>query len=571
MTFENFIMKIADKKKISAEIRRNFVTSCLEEVLQYLIEEPGTLHSCILVNRNWCRLAIPILWSDPFNNLKRKQPNNSNLSIRTFISCLEDSEKSLLMNEFLKIPESWKNTIFDYPKYLQIFKYDHFGKVLESFVKMNYKSLIETKPDFNKIYMIITSVIMDMIFKKSRRLRTLQYIHDHISSQRTIYTLDILLYSFNNNTLSEIGGGRKISHYIPLIKLTKLKFFGYCIHEESYTVIWPKFFNKLAKLAKNIQELFIHLPSSDKIDFDLRKVYPAIANLINSQRNLKSIEINESHCSKMDQEIINSLIWTQSNSLTNFKINGRIRFSNLIQLLENCKNLKSIQMYKLSKYGKVIPKDIIISSLEKFCHWNPHLQFQYQTNNADYEITLTLKMISKSLKKFACSYICDNISNTINEYCINLSHLCLFITFETFEKVSKLLPSINTLSYLYLESPKVDIILFKSNMLQLLASSLPNSLTHLSLNLFIPMEFFKIFLINCNVKLSVLELYNIQDATYKLSLYINDYYNRNDQLKLLKLDNILYSKFNGFLYHIHKKKGGYKVVESFNPIWFDEK
>ncbi|CAB5179315.1 unnamed protein product [Rhizophagus irregularis] len=408
-------MKIANKKKISTTIRHNFVTNCLEEVLQYLIEDPGALYSCILVNRNWCRITIPILWSDPFNNIKRKNPNNANLSIRTYISCLEDSGKSTLINEFITIPNSWEEPLFDYPKYLKIFKYDHFGKMLENFVRMNYKLLIEMKTDLNKIYMIITSVIMEMIFKKSGKLITLQYIHDHISSQRIIYTLDLLLYSYNTNNIEE--GRRKNSHYISLKKLTTLKFFAYCIHEESYTIIWPTFFNNLAKLAKNIQEIFIHFPSDDEIDCDLKKVYPAIVNLIKSQRNLKRLEINESHCSKMDQKIINSLILTQSNTLTNFKLNGEIKFINLIQLLENCKNLRSIHIYKLNKYGD-IPKDIngliksSTSSLEKFCHWNPHSFFQYQTNNADYEITLTLRMISKNLKKFACNYICDDISNT---------------------------------------------------------------------------------------------------------------------------------------------------------------
>ncbi|CAB4418963.1 unnamed protein product [Rhizophagus irregularis] len=445
--------------------------------------------------------------------------------------------------------------------------------MLENFVRMNYKLLIEMKTDLNKIYMIITSVIMEMIFKKSGKLITLQYIHDHISSQRIIYTLDLLLYSYNTNNIEE--GRRKNSHYISLKKLTTLKFFAYCIHEESYTIIWPTFFNTLAKLAKNIQEIFIHFPSDDEIDCDLKKVYPAIVNLIKSQRNLKRLEINESHCSKMDQKIINSLILTQSNTLTNFKLNGEIKFINLIQLLENCKNLRSIHIYKLNKYGD-IPKDIngliksSTSSLEKFCHWNPHSFFQYQTNNADYEITLTLRMISKNLKKFACNYICDDISNTIKNYCINLSHLCLFITYDTFEKISNLLPFMKNLYYLYLESSKVDIVLLKPNMLQSLSSSLPNSLKHLSLNLSISLEFLKIFLINCNINLNTLELYNIQDVNYKISVYINDYYNRNNQLKLLKLDNMLYSKFKNLYYHIHKKKIGYKIVENFKPIWFDE-
>ncbi|PKC57230.1 hypothetical protein RhiirA1_428635, partial [Rhizophagus irregularis] len=36
-------------------------------VLKYLQNDYSTLHSCILVNRLWCRIAIPLLWEDPFS------------------------------------------------------------------------------------------------------------------------------------------------------------------------------------------------------------------------------------------------------------------------------------------------------------------------------------------------------------------------------------------------------------------------------------------------------------------------------------------------------------------------
>ena len=43
----------------------------LPEVLTYIIQNLrnniNTLHSLSLVNRFWCRLAIPLLWEDPFS------------------------------------------------------------------------------------------------------------------------------------------------------------------------------------------------------------------------------------------------------------------------------------------------------------------------------------------------------------------------------------------------------------------------------------------------------------------------------------------------------------------------
>jgi hypothetical protein len=37
------------------------------EVIKYFRNDFSALHSCILVNRLWCRLAIPLLWENPFS------------------------------------------------------------------------------------------------------------------------------------------------------------------------------------------------------------------------------------------------------------------------------------------------------------------------------------------------------------------------------------------------------------------------------------------------------------------------------------------------------------------------
>ncbi|GBC33583.2 hypothetical protein GLOIN_2v1869164 [Rhizophagus irregularis DAOM 181602=DAOM 197198] len=37
------------------------------EIIKYFHDDYITLHSCILVNRLWCRLAIPLLWENPFS------------------------------------------------------------------------------------------------------------------------------------------------------------------------------------------------------------------------------------------------------------------------------------------------------------------------------------------------------------------------------------------------------------------------------------------------------------------------------------------------------------------------
>ncbi|RGB22159.1 hypothetical protein C1646_776532 [Rhizophagus diaphanus] len=43
-----------------------------EDFIQYFRDDISTLHSCILVNKFWCQITIPLLWKDPFSkkNLK---------------------------------------------------------------------------------------------------------------------------------------------------------------------------------------------------------------------------------------------------------------------------------------------------------------------------------------------------------------------------------------------------------------------------------------------------------------------------------------------------------------------
>ncbi|RGB41335.1 hypothetical protein C1646_795086 [Rhizophagus diaphanus] len=87
----------------------------LNEVIQYFHYDYKTLHSCILVNRLWCRLAIPLLWENPFSI---KFPKNYRF-IEIYLHNLSDDVKTRL-NEY-KIHNGifLSNTLFNYPKFIQ--------------------------------------------------------------------------------------------------------------------------------------------------------------------------------------------------------------------------------------------------------------------------------------------------------------------------------------------------------------------------------------------------------------------------------------------------------------------
>ncbi|PKC56927.1 hypothetical protein RhiirA1_473288 [Rhizophagus irregularis] len=92
------------------------------DIMQYFRNDFSTLHSCILVNRLWCHLAIPLLWENPFSIVSRTNYNNIKYHkirfIETYLINLNDDDK-IKLNEFginRLIPS---NTLFNYPSFIQ--------------------------------------------------------------------------------------------------------------------------------------------------------------------------------------------------------------------------------------------------------------------------------------------------------------------------------------------------------------------------------------------------------------------------------------------------------------------
>src|SRR6185437_11324472 len=89
-----------------------------------------TLHSCILVNRLWCRLAIPLLWEDPFSIKVSKNHH----FIEIYLHNLNDDDKTKLkeygINNYL-IPST---TLFNYISFIKYFNSRKILNASESWV-----------------------------------------------------------------------------------------------------------------------------------------------------------------------------------------------------------------------------------------------------------------------------------------------------------------------------------------------------------------------------------------------------------------------------------------------------
>src|SRR5688572_30220791 len=90
------------------------IPELLNDIIQYFQNDFSTLHSCILVNRLWCRLAIPLLWEDPFSIYK----TNYHV-IKIYLHNLNDDDKAKLNECRIKVNLFPSNILFNYPSFIK--------------------------------------------------------------------------------------------------------------------------------------------------------------------------------------------------------------------------------------------------------------------------------------------------------------------------------------------------------------------------------------------------------------------------------------------------------------------
>ncbi|CAG8579180.1 9830_t:CDS:2 [Diversispora eburnea] len=78
------------------------------------------LHSSSLVNRNWCKVAIPILWELPLGQEWSKSDETLRkkaLCIRTYLSCMDIQARTFLTQFGFDLSSSPPQVTFDYPSF----------------------------------------------------------------------------------------------------------------------------------------------------------------------------------------------------------------------------------------------------------------------------------------------------------------------------------------------------------------------------------------------------------------------------------------------------------------------
>ena len=111
---------------------------CLGDIFEYLVDDKFTLHSCLLVNHLWCRVAVRILWRVIWNY------NDKNIS--TLIACLPNESKEILLNNgiIISTPTS-KPPMFNYASFCKVLSMEQIKKLLQQWFlaqNLNYNNII---------------------------------------------------------------------------------------------------------------------------------------------------------------------------------------------------------------------------------------------------------------------------------------------------------------------------------------------------------------------------------------------------------------------------------------------
>jgi hypothetical protein len=218
---------------------------CLILIFNVLQLDNKSLYSCLLVNKEWYHLVIPILW-EKYLSLNREK--SKKIFSNTILSCLPTSSKQLLFDNKIKLPSATfsKSPTFNYVSLCKYLRFEMFDIIINSTVIKKTTIL----GDFIKRKHLIEQEIYKLFISQCKGIKELEWRTSQPLSSfpgaltcfSQLYNLYINLKYVNSNNLYE-----------------------------------------MAQICKSLKVLHVYNYSQDN---------PGLISLIDEQRNLKNVTFN---------------------------------------------------------------------------------------------------------------------------------------------------------------------------------------------------------------------------------------------------------------------------------------
>jgi hypothetical protein len=458
------------------------------EVLKHFKNDFSTLHSCILVNRLWCRLAIPLLWENPFSILTK----NFNY-IDIYLDNLNGDLKTKL-NEYKIINNSLpSNTLFNYTKFL---KYLNICKIIGPINRWFEVVNTNSKSEIGFLIQDLNlSSILD--FKK---LIIISLFKIFIENEVKLHTLEIeISYTYFNTYFDDI---------LELILQN------------------PNFIHDIRNL-----ELYVIINTENTL------IKNRISQIINSHQNLKRVLLAHNNNLPLYQSLLLSKNYNCSNTL-NTIIFYYVNFKGIINLdkvFEQLNVLESVHI--IDCFLSIDFTQQIINLTKPF-----KLKSLFMNNSSEIEsLQLLLKKSGDYLENFGCGYgglyLYRQLLELIMKYCKNISFLDLsniesHFAFQIFNLVENIKQNLNYLSI------RADSII-----LQNLGQTLPSKLEYLNLILYIiKVSDLEVFLKNSQdtfIKKLLIDNLIKEDSSDDIEIlpYIKEYIMKKKRVQQLAIRN----------------------------------
>ncbi|RIA92955.1 hypothetical protein C1645_820026 [Glomus cerebriforme] len=487
------------------------------EILEYLRDDKSSLYSCILINRTWCSITIPIIWETPFSR------NNKNWKtfkiIQTLISCLKEEEITTLMNKIGHSLEFIMKPLFYYPTFIKEINFSKFEQLIES----HYNYFYTNTPTNIDLEIFTIQLLGNMIFNNHIKEIIFNYNYIKYFKYKHFNCFENLINFKGINKSLKYLQIFKLNLYIPHISLSS----SFQQIEESEEIInyitnlLINFFNNLSKITINIKYLSIYL-KFDNIERSVsNRICEAFSQLIQVQKNLEYLEINEfSGYSSLTTSLI-----SKSTSLTTLKINFLKNFHILLLLLSKCTNLITLELTELFE----IEQDILTDNndllppihLENLLIY--HLNIRDNINKQHFiSFMKSLFKLSFKIKKIVLEFITFELLDIIKLYSSNsLEYFSLQLFPHYVIKFCEILPQFQNLNTLIVIEwlGGNDLPISLENLI-LLANSLPKSLKFLDIYKTLDDEFMNViiqYVLEKNRNLKRLGYLKVHNNNFKIN------------------------------------------------------
>ncbi|CAB5217430.1 unnamed protein product [Rhizophagus irregularis] len=320
----------------------------INEIIQYFRNDFSTLYSCILINRIWCRLTIPILWENPFSI-----PTKNYQFIEMYLN-EEDKKKLYEYGINIKIPINNNNpnnnnnnnnkTLFNYPNFIKILNLREIQLSIEQWISINCNK---------KYYTESVKLIYKSLFKS------------FIDNKANLNTFKVSDIKYFNDSVEIILENPNFINEIKNLKLITNQYF--------------KFLTVLSNNCKSISTLYLEFNEIH----DISTIEKPLLNIIKTQKKLEKISfVQRNYLFKQNKFHLHNSLLTLKNSNC-FNEQCIFLSFDIIEIIGENLNYLSIdnEMIKLSsivlrELGQILPNKL------------EYLKLCLKINPSDFELFL---------------------------------------------------------------------------------------------------------------------------------------------------------------------------------------